>query len=148
MFYFIMDVLVSVFCIGLFIIIIIRLVKSEPPTVLNHDFFHHTYYFYVPHTRKEIIQLLSVSSGADSMDYRLVHKLEPELWILERIWVTGVCAYEYALIFEETADGCRLTLQHLVTHFQIRASSYDPYYDEINALMIQKLQAEPLPING
>ncbi len=146
--YFIINILVSVFCIALFMFIFLRLIKSQPPKVQNHDFFKNIYYFQVPHTREEIIRLLSVSSDGDPVDYRLTHKLEPELWILERLWITGTCAYEYALIFEETADGCRLTLQHLVTHFQIRTSSYDPYYDEINALMIQKLQAEPLPING
>ncbi len=146
--YFIISILVSALCIGLFVVIIIEFIKKQPPSVQNHDFFRNTYYYHVPHTREEIIQLLSASSGADPIDYRLVHKLEPELWILERLWVTGACAYEYALIFEETADGCNLTLQHLATHFQIRASSYDPYYDEINALMIQKLQAESLPING
>lgn len=146
--YFIIYILVSAFCIALFVFILLRLIKKQPPLVQNHDFFKNIYYFQVPHTREEIIRLLSDSSDGDPIDYRLVHKLEPKLWILERIWVTGACAYEYALIFEEAADGCRLTLQHLVTHFQIRASSYDPFYDEINELMIQKLQAEPLPING
>ena len=144
--YFIISILVSLFCIALFVIIIIRFANSEPPAVQNHDLFRNIYDYHVPHTREEIIQLLSASSDGDPIEYRLVHKLEPELWILERLWVTGACAYAYVLIFEETADGCRLTLQHLATHFQIRTSSYDPYYDEINDLMTQKLQAEPLPI--
>lgn len=117
--YFIINILVSVFCVALFMFIILRLTKNQPPKVQNHDFFKNTYYFKVPHTREEIIRLLSVSSDGDAVDYRLIHKLEPELWILERLWVTGACAYEYALIFEETADGCRLTLQHLVTHLPI-----------------------------
>ncbi len=144
--YFIISVFVSVFCIAIFIVIIVRFVNSKPPAVRNHDFFKNIYYFHVPHTREEIIRLLSASNSADPIDYRLVHKLEPELWILERIWVTGACAYEYALIFEETTDGCKLTLQHLVTHFQTSVNSYDPYYDEINALMAQKIHAEPLPV--
>lgn len=143
---FVLNIIVSVLCIVLAVCGLLRYMKNKPPTVQNHDFFNSVYYYYVPHSRKEILQLLSVSSDADPMDYRLVHRLEPELWVLERLWVNGACAQEFAVIFEEIPDGCMLSLQHLATHFQISNSGYDPYYDAMNALMTQKIHAEPIPI--